>query len=63
MTSFLEEEGAETGRKPKDIDSWLKEKGLEHIGDKFKQCGLTLNDILHCSEQDIRYELVKYHYS
>ena len=44
-----------TGTEGIDLDSWLKEKKLEQIGAKLKQDGLTLDDLLQCDVQEIRY--------
>eukprot|EP01083_Nonionella_stella_P284357 968009_1 len=37
-----------------DIDSWLKSKKLESLVPKFSETGLTLEDIMQCSQDDIR---------
>ena len=61
--SQLDTEGVvETGASSNEVsfEGWLKSKGLEVIAPVLQQAGLTLKDLLHCSEDDIRSPLSQY---
>ena len=55
--SQLDAEGVvETGGSSNEINTekWFKSKGLESVTPVMKQAGLTVEDLLLCSEEDIR---------
>ena len=55
--SQLDAEGVvETGGSSDEINTegWLKSKGLESVTPILQQAGLTVKELLLCSEEDIR---------
>ena len=55
--SQLDAEGVvETGSSndAMNLEGWLKSKGLQSIASNLKESGLSLKDLLNCSEDDIR---------
>ena len=62
--SQLDAEGVvETGGSEDEVsfEGWLKSKGLQAIAPVLQQAGLTLKDLLHCSEDDVRSTLLSVH--